>query len=612
MKFSVIVPVFNAAPHLSAVIESLLSQDYPQDQYEVILVDNGSTDTSIDIIRRYSRVCLLTEPKQSSYAARNRALREASGEILAFTDSACIVDPGWLRAIESEFARSRAQVLLGCTRPAQESGIIALLADYEDEKAQYVTEMGRVRQQYGFTRNLAMRRVMWEKYGPFPELQRGSDVVVVRRIADQEPYGSIAYCAAMRIRHLEWDGLASYCRKMAIYGASIRTYSQVIPAEALSFDDRIRILLRTLRRPGYGAGQAFFLCVGLVCGFLAWIQGNRSVSLRSSPPQDPGWPQTAGGLATLPSQRVSLILEWDNVRLAERARSENMLRVLATQIQECARLGLKIPLEVIAVVPGSPAETSFETLSRCQESIEFQVVSAPGLGYYELKNIGARQASGEILVFLDSDTIPEQDWLPNLLAPLSDTRVAGSAGQAYIETSSFMGRAFAAMWFFPVRSRTGHLEIAKTIFAIRRSDFLTHPFRSIPGTSRGACIVWREELLRAGLPVMQTPGALIAHPPPNGAHHFFTRAMTDGRDLMLLARHQKHRLEAGLFGTVARFGLNLVRSTFKTWTLKDILGIKLWEVPTVLGVSYTYYATYFAGELITHLFPDWMSQRFRI
>ena len=81
---------------------------------------------------------------------------------------------------------------------------------------------------------------------------------------------------------------------------------------------------------------------------------------------------------------------------------------------------------------------------------------------------------------------------------------------------------------------------------------------------------------------------------------------------MLLARYQQHRLEAGIFGTLGRFALNIVGSTIKTWTLKDVVGIKRWEVPAVLGVSYSYYVTSFAGELLTRLFPEWMSCRFRI
>ena len=206
------------------------------------------------------------------------------------------------------------------------------------------------------------------------------------------------------------------------------------------------------------------------------------------------------------------------MRLAEQSRAQTMLRVLATQIQECSRFGLELPVEFIAVVPGSTDESTFQALGKVEGLIKLQIVSAPGLGYYELKNEGARRAAGEILVFLDSDTVPEQDWLRNLLAPFSDSGAAASAGRAYIDTSSFMGCAFAAMWFFPIRSKPSRQEIAKSIFAnslaIRRADFLAHPFRVVPGTSRGACIAWWEEMLQAHPPVMQASGALTTHPPP--------------------------------------------------------------------------------------------------
>jgi len=93
---SIIVPVLNREETIGKCIESLLSLDYPS--YEIIVVDNGSTDKTREIISRYP-VKLLIENKRGSYVARNKGLSIARGEIVAFTDSDCVVDRSWLKIL---------------------------------------------------------------------------------------------------------------------------------------------------------------------------------------------------------------------------------------------------------------------------------------------------------------------------------------------------------------------------------------------------------------------------------------------------------------------------------------------------------------------------------
>ncbi len=113
MRFTVIIPVYNTATHLRQCLAALLALDSPKDEYEILMVENNSTDMSPKILRSAVGIRALHEAKQGSYAARNRALREARGEFLAFTDSDCIPDPGWLRAIEKSFEDPQVQVFLG-------------------------------------------------------------------------------------------------------------------------------------------------------------------------------------------------------------------------------------------------------------------------------------------------------------------------------------------------------------------------------------------------------------------------------------------------------------------------------------------------------------------
>ncbi len=111
---SVVVPVLHDGPGIRTCLEALLSQTYPPDRYEIVVADNGSTDDTRGVVERLragrgSRLSLVVEGQvRTSYAARNRGIRVARGEILAFTDADCVPAPTWLecgvRALRTEAA----------------------------------------------------------------------------------------------------------------------------------------------------------------------------------------------------------------------------------------------------------------------------------------------------------------------------------------------------------------------------------------------------------------------------------------------------------------------------------------------------------------------------
>jgi glycosyltransferase involved in cell wall biosynthesis len=96
--FSVIVPVWNRELQIKLCLTALMHQDYPSDLYEIIVVDNGSTDGTLAAIRSFPRVRLLQASDPGSYSARNIGIAAATGEYLAFTDSDCLPATDWLSA----------------------------------------------------------------------------------------------------------------------------------------------------------------------------------------------------------------------------------------------------------------------------------------------------------------------------------------------------------------------------------------------------------------------------------------------------------------------------------------------------------------------------------
>ncbi|WP_440769559.1 glycosyltransferase [Natronorubrum sp. DTA28] len=117
-QVSVVVPVYNDPAGLRDTLDSLTTQTYPTDAYEVLVVDNGSTDETPAVAREFAddhdRITVLVEDEvQSSYAARNRGIEHANGEILAFVDADMIAEEEWLVDAVGAFERTDAEYV-GC------------------------------------------------------------------------------------------------------------------------------------------------------------------------------------------------------------------------------------------------------------------------------------------------------------------------------------------------------------------------------------------------------------------------------------------------------------------------------------------------------------------
>lgn len=95
-RVSVIMPAYNTAHYIREAIDSVLEQDYPNK--ELIVIDDGSTDGTVEVLRSYGdRITLLTQHNQGSAVARNAGLEAARGEYIAFLDSDDVWLPGKLR-----------------------------------------------------------------------------------------------------------------------------------------------------------------------------------------------------------------------------------------------------------------------------------------------------------------------------------------------------------------------------------------------------------------------------------------------------------------------------------------------------------------------------------
>src|SRR3954452_22432114 len=103
---------------LARCLEALAAM--PDDGQECLVVDNRpATDVTREIVARFPGVRYVREDRRGLDAARNRALREARGEVVAFIDDDAVADRGWLRAIAGPFLDPRVQCVTGLTMPLE-------------------------------------------------------------------------------------------------------------------------------------------------------------------------------------------------------------------------------------------------------------------------------------------------------------------------------------------------------------------------------------------------------------------------------------------------------------------------------------------------------------
>ncbi|MDP1613837.1 MAG: glycosyltransferase [Sulfuritalea sp.] len=105
---SVIIPSRDRAELLQRALLSLCGQSLPQDRFEVLVIDNGSSDGTAPVVaatqRRSPNVRYFFEPRPGLHAGRHRGLKEAAGDVLVFADDDIRATPDWLAAIAENFA----------------------------------------------------------------------------------------------------------------------------------------------------------------------------------------------------------------------------------------------------------------------------------------------------------------------------------------------------------------------------------------------------------------------------------------------------------------------------------------------------------------------------
>lgn len=225
VNISVIIPVYNDPCGLKDTLRSLLDQDLPGEQFEIIVVDNGSTDSTAEVAKEFveegrGRVKFGTESEtRSSYAARNKGISLSRGEIIAFIDADMVAGRAYLSRV-LEVIYKKDIDYLGCNviLRVKRENIFSL---YNRTKGfpvkRYLKEL-----HFAPTCCLAVRRKVIDDVGMFdPRLISGGDFEFGNRV-----YGAgrfkMQYAPDISLEHPARGSFKSLCKKRFRMGQGIR------------------------------------------------------------------------------------------------------------------------------------------------------------------------------------------------------------------------------------------------------------------------------------------------------------------------------------------------------------------------------------------------------
>lgn len=180
---SVVVPTLNEAQHINACLEALQQQSIGRESYEIVVVDNGSTDGTRELVKRFA-TRLLQEIKPSPYAARNRAINSTRGLWLAFTDATCIAEPTWLEMLLKSANQTGSRIVGGLTRYEVLTPTLGNQLFYETHLPEQLRESVETHQCIAGN-NLFVHRSLFEKHRLFREIRSGSDIEFSKRVSRQ-------------------------------------------------------------------------------------------------------------------------------------------------------------------------------------------------------------------------------------------------------------------------------------------------------------------------------------------------------------------------------------------------------------------------------------------
>ena len=192
MLFSIIIPSYNRVDELRELFESFDKLNFPRDGFEVVVADDGSTDTTPELIKAFQdkksfTLHYFTQQKKGPGAARNLGMEKANGDFFIFIDSDVLLPENWLRNIADELEATSADAFGGPDTYLESFPPLLKAINYS--MTSFITTGGlrgkkgkKLAKYYPRSFNMGLSRSLWEKIGGFHPRFYGEDIEFSHRI----------------------------------------------------------------------------------------------------------------------------------------------------------------------------------------------------------------------------------------------------------------------------------------------------------------------------------------------------------------------------------------------------------------------------------------------
>ena len=227
-KYSIIIPSFNRIDEIKEALQSIQNLKFDRDRFELIIVDDGSTDNTIEFLednksRVNFKLSFFTQKNQGPGAARNTGMENASGDFFIFVDSDCTMPENWLMEIDKLLSEEHADAFGGPDTYRDDFPPVLKAINYS--MTSFITTGGlrgkkgkKLAKFYPRSFNMGLRRQLWVKIGGFGSLRHGQDIEFSNRILKSG--AKIAYVATAPVFHKRRTNIRRFYKQVFNWGVA--------------------------------------------------------------------------------------------------------------------------------------------------------------------------------------------------------------------------------------------------------------------------------------------------------------------------------------------------------------------------------------------------------
>jgi len=228
LKYSIIIPSFNRVDELTDLFKSIHKLDFPSERFEVVIADDGSTDSTAEIVKEARRdygyrLRYFTQQNQGPGAARNLGMDKADGDFFIFIDSDVTLPADWLQQIDHVLTEDKADAFGG--PDTYLDSFPPLLKAINYSMTSFITTGGmrgkkgkKLARFYPRSFNMGLSRKLWQQIGGFGSLRHGQDIEFSNRIIRSE--AKVVYVNEAKVYHKRRTNLRRFYRQVFNWGVA--------------------------------------------------------------------------------------------------------------------------------------------------------------------------------------------------------------------------------------------------------------------------------------------------------------------------------------------------------------------------------------------------------